>query len=1135
MKKQVKIVLLVALIAVLALMTAMFASAATTTVPADGDLAAAITAAAAGDTITLEGDVTLAAGVTLDKDITIDGAGHKITFTAGTAIGADVNVNGAKITSGYAINASAGNIVLKNVTVVAPNDGTSKTAVLYLSGEANVTLDSFVSDGGYMGIVFNANASVEMKGESNIGANNGHQYLLGGSDTATGGSFKLTSGIIKQGKTTGDMLVVGGKGFNFEIAGGDVYAQGDCIYFVGSGHTITISGGKVSGTANVLTPNCADSTINVTGGHIIAEAGKFAVNVRNNSVYNFSDNAWVSGTFNCGGTATLNIYGGTYDKASNSHGRGASIIFSNGGDAITNIYGGTFTLESGKGDNIICQNDTGTHINVYGGTFQILGTDNAAKAVYISNGFVTIAGGTFSSEGTGNLIEDVNTATVEDIVIDNTDGNLSITHTGSGSIIYLTSSKPVTIKNWTYTYEGSQRLVYIGGNVTMMMEECYLTAAGSPLELSESSAAVVTVNGGAFTSTAGKAITASATSSVTCMGGCELFGAVESDNVVNVSEPVIKVDGVEYLKLKTALAAIKDGSRVTILLGDTALVLETDKRYTLNAESGLTLGSITITGGTVTLQTIKSNGTLTISGNARVTMRGGTMTEGVNTKIVVKDSANLTISSGKYTSGAANVVVFSSTGKLTINGGTFTRTDSSGAAIEISKGTAVIGGNTTLSGYRAILASNCNLTIDGGTFVHNNVDQDNTNLIANNGGSTIVINDGTFESNGYLIYMNNKGTMTINGGTFTTLDEGRQEESPNVDGMIYLSDGGAVLTINGGTFTHCGTYAMIEKKNGRLEINGGTFTNNGTGAVLSIVSNSATAANKGVSISNCTLIGEIIITMADGLTGEFAINNVIAIDTSAEANGLIAEGVTVGKDIIILAKSAEAPMTEASAKAMYAGAEYYVWMKSAGAEANLPTMETGAGARLGETTADSGIRFTSSITKSIIEALGGTIGADGKVTGVVLGTLIAPADYVAAAGGFTHADLVLYAAAAGKDASAIYADVVASNSVQVSEDSVNFNAALVNIKAENYDRVFAAVAYIKDASGNYYYADYDSVANARSIKQIITEARADIVTEAPEEPYFTAVVADVTYYSKKYDEYSIEKIVALDAVVNPVA
>ena len=72
--------------------------------------------------------------------------------------------------------------------------------------------------------------------------------------------------------------------------------------------------------------------------------------------------------------------------------------------------------------------------------------------------------------------------------------------------------------------------------------------------------------------------------------------------------------------------------------------------------------------------------------------------------------------------------------------------------------------------------------------------------------------------------------------------------------------------------------------------------------------------------------------------------------------------------------------------------------------------------------------------------------------------------------------------------------VEAVTSLKIEGETATFSVALVGIQAGNYDRVFAAVAYVT-VDGQTTYGDYDSSINARSMAQVAAEAIADLKDE----------------------------------------
>jgi hypothetical protein len=233
MKKQMKLVLLVAMIAVMLVMTAMFASAADIVV-GDGegeyaDLAAAIDAAEEGDTIVINKDITLSAGVTVSESLTFKGTG---TIDAGAnAIGISggktLTIDGGKyVSSGnylFQVSADGGTHLIINDGTFTYNDNgqvaSNVLGMVYLSDTyASVT----INDGS-----FSSNAAhpfvVKRNGALTI---NGGEFTHSGSGDIVwnpagyaNGAFTVTRGTFKH-TGTGSAIQID-SATKFSVTGGN--------------------------------------------------------------------------------------------------------------------------------------------------------------------------------------------------------------------------------------------------------------------------------------------------------------------------------------------------------------------------------------------------------------------------------------------------------------------------------------------------------------------------------------------------------------------------------------------------------------------------------------------------------------------------------------------------------------------------------------------------------------------------------------------------------------------------------------------------------------------------------------------------------------------------------------------------
>ena len=180
----------------------------------------------------------------------------------------------------------------------------------------------------------------------------------------------------------------------------------------------------------------------------------------------------------------------------------------------------------------------------------------------------------------------------------------------------------------------------------------------------------------------------------------------------------------------------------------------------------------------------------------------------------------------------------------------------------------------------------------------------------------------------------------------------------------------------------------------------------------------------------------------------------------------------------IMENKLEAPK---NVEATYEGEKYFVYSRFAGAEKKYAgAMDADESIRFAE--GSTGLRFTASFSKSAVNSLA----SKGTVT---YGMIIVPVDYLTAVDSFTVDALTAKYGANGYLNIACVADkgVVANT-----DGSVTVQAAIVNVKAENYDTAFAAVAYAC-VNGVYYYTAYDQGENSATAKDVAAAALADTI------------------------------------------
>ena len=152
----------------------------------------------------------------------------------------------------------------------------------------------------------------------------------------------------------------------------------------------------------------------------------------------------------------------------------------------------------------------------------------------------------------------------------------------------------------------------------------------------------------------------------------------------------------------------------------------------------------------------------------------------------------------------------------------------------------------------------------------------------------------------------------------------------------------------------------------------------------------------------------------------------------------------------------------------------------------LPVLTPGASLYLGENQdstdeAECGIKFKGTLTfesEEQAEAFWSIDGLEG------IGIILAPADYVVAAGAFTINALDTLAQKAGLENTPYYVSNILETEAGYLGDEmseITFAVALYNLKSTT--RAYAAITYVC-IEGEYYYGSYDSTANARSAEQI---------------------------------------------------
>ena len=323
----------------------------------------AISAANAGDTITVAKDLTLTTGVTIAKAITLDLGGKKLTASGCTA----VTVTGASATvTGGTIEVSGASDIYA-VTVGASGSLTTNSLTVIGRGASGV----LVSGGNYV------------KRTTNIQATDGYgiRVVSGGSVNHEGGMVVANYGVF-----------IAGGGSTFNMIGGEISAEGYGITGNGSsgmgGTTINVSGGSITSSGWIAIYHPQDGALNVSGGSLTGNYGGIGIKSGSLSVTGGS----ISGTNSAEYVDFGSIGNGIMVWGSAIH---VDSRAGYAGNLSISISGGTLSSNNGYAVHEVSDGSTQlSSLTVTGGTFNTaLGS---IKLVPGAN--ASVSGGSFSHE-----------------------------------------------------------------------------------------------------------------------------------------------------------------------------------------------------------------------------------------------------------------------------------------------------------------------------------------------------------------------------------------------------------------------------------------------------------------------------------------------------------------------------------------------------------------------------------------------------------------------------------------------------------------------------------------------------------------------------------------------------------------
>ena len=299
-------------------------------------LTGAISGAYAGETIKLNRDITISSTVTVNKQITIDGNGHTVTYT-GTESAFNItkivtfknitinsaNGGGFKISDGGNLTLGVENDDTSTVTVKAKGSGDADAPIRFAA--ANTVLNSYNADMSGLYRIF------AMCGQSGITCN-----IYGGKYTMTCTRYSSNTA----GYNGGRLMQANGANGKINFYGGNFFADWGYIFnYTGSGITVNINGGYFYYSGNVynLMIMKSKSTMNINGGVFHTP--------------NLSKPFSLADDGNNAGMPTMTVYGGTFAGASES--------------PIGVAAGATLNLYNNRGGITYINSDSGAEVDIF--------------------------------------------------------------------------------------------------------------------------------------------------------------------------------------------------------------------------------------------------------------------------------------------------------------------------------------------------------------------------------------------------------------------------------------------------------------------------------------------------------------------------------------------------------------------------------------------------------------------------------------------------------------------------------------------------------------------------------------------------------------------------------------------------
>ena len=455
---------------------------------------AAISAAETGQTVELLQNAEFSGGMTIDKNLTIDGKGFTLTdsgaasanafsikITADTVTVKDITLERTeKKANGFFFLSGSGKLVLSGKTVINKIEGSNGAAVWAESNDASCGLTiqgrevKITECNAYWGIIAlrgNTYATieyVEITKENDTANRNAIGMSNNPKLTIDGGLIK---GYKKAGIGIGNYDGAIGAALMATIGNGVTIDACTIGVEVGNSAKGSVGSVEVSGTikncTTAISMNGSDTgaKVSVTGGTI--QGNTTAVNVISGTVN-------VSGGTISGNNRVVNSTGGTVNIADGYISGASDMIYANADAAAINISGGT--IES-----------TGVSVNANKGSVSISGgkINAGGSAVYISGATVEINGGTIASKANG--------VSLASGTLNMKNGTIENCATGIKAAGGTANVSGGTIQGCTYGIEGK------AGNVNMTngtIQNCGNLGSGAGIYVYKTGALNVNISGG---------------------------------------------------------------------------------------------------------------------------------------------------------------------------------------------------------------------------------------------------------------------------------------------------------------------------------------------------------------------------------------------------------------------------------------------------------------------------------------------------------------------------------------------------------------------------------------------------------------------------------------------------------------